>query len=121
MTISESAAALRARKVSVSELVEEALRKAAEAQPRFNIFLTVTENAARARAAELDDMLARGTDLGPLHGIPIAHKDNIQTAGVRTTGGSKLFADWTPDTDASVVSRLRDAGAIVIGKTGLHE
>ena len=93
----------------------------ADANPRLNAFLTVTEAAARARAAVLDDELARGIDRGPLHGIPIAHKDNIFTRGVRTTSGSKIFADFVPDYDAAIVSQLNDAGANMIGKTGLHE
>ena len=121
MTIGEIGAALRGKKISVGELTEETLRRVADANPRLNAFLTVTEAAARARAAVLDDELARGLDRGPLHGIPIAHKDNIFTRGVRTTGGSKIFADFVPDYDATIVSQLNDAGANVIGKTGLHE
>jgi aspartyl-tRNA(Asn)/glutamyl-tRNA(Gln) amidotransferase subunit A len=70
---------------------------------------------------ELDAMLGRGVSLGPLHGIPIAHKDCILTRGVRTTGGSKIFADYVPRRDAEVVERLHGAGAVMIGKTGLHE
>ena len=121
MTISEIGAALRSKKLSVRELTEETLRRVADANPRLNAFITVTEAAARARAAVLDDELARGIDHGPLHGIPIAHKDNIFTRGVRTTGGSKIFADFVPDYDATIVRQLNDAGANMIGKTGLHE
>ena len=121
MIISEIGAALRTKKASAHELTEETLRRIADANPRLNIFLTVTEAAARARAAVLDDELARGIDRGPLHGIPIAHKDNIFTRGVRTTGGSKIFADFIPDYDATIVRQLNDAGANMIGKTGLHE
>jgi aspartyl-tRNA(Asn)/glutamyl-tRNA(Gln) amidotransferase subunit A len=112
---------LRGKKVSARELTEETLRRVADANPRLNLFVTVTEAAARARAAVLDEDLARGIDRGPLHGIPIAHKDNIFTRGVRTTGGSRLFADFVPDQDASIVSQLNEAGAIAVGKTGLHE
>jgi len=121
VTISEIGAALRSKKLSVRELTEETLRRVADANPRLNAFITVTEAAARARAAVLDDELARGIDHGPLHGIPIAHKDNIFTRGVRTTGGSKIFADFVPDYDATIVRQLNDAGANMIGKTGLHE
>ncbi|MBZ5633820.1 MAG: Asp-tRNA(Asn)/Glu-tRNA(Gln) amidotransferase GatCAB subunit A [Acidobacteriia bacterium] len=117
----EIGAALRAKKISVRELTEEALRRVAEANPRLNAFLTVTEAAARARAEALEDELARGIDRGPLHGIPIAHKDNICTRGVRTTSGSKIFADFVPEHDAAIVSHLNDAGAVMIGKTGMHE
>jgi aspartyl-tRNA(Asn)/glutamyl-tRNA(Gln) amidotransferase subunit A len=112
---------LRGKKVSARELTEETLRHVADANPRLNLFVTVTDAAARARAAVLDEDLARGIDRGPLHGIPIAHKDNIFTRGVRTTGGSKIFADFVPDQDASIVSQLNEAGAIAVGKTGLHE
>ena len=121
VTIGEIGAALRAKKISVRELTEEALRRVAEANPRLNAFLTVTEAAARARAEALEDELARGIDRGPLHGIPIAHKDNICTRGVRTTSGSKIFADFVPEHDAAIVSHLNDAGAVMIGKTGMHE
>ena len=122
MTIQEIGAALRGKKLSVRELTEETLRRvAADTRNRLNAFLTVTDGAARARAAALDDDLARGVDRGPLHGIPIAHKDNILTRGVRTTSGSKIFADFVPDHDAAIVSQLNDAGAVMIGKTGLHE
>ena len=121
MTIAEIGAALRNKKISVRELTEEALRRVVDANPDLNAFITVTDAAARSRAAALENELARGTDRGPLHGIPIAHKDNIFTRGVRTTGGSKIFADFVPDYDATIVGQLNDAGANVIGKTGLHE
>jgi aspartyl-tRNA(Asn)/glutamyl-tRNA(Gln) amidotransferase subunit A len=121
VTISEIGAALRSKTLSVRELTEETLRRVSEANPRLNAFITVTEAAARARAAALDDDLARGIDRGPLHGIPIAHKDNIFTRGVRTTSGSKIFAEFVPKKDAAIVSQLNDAGAVMIGKTGLHE
>ena len=121
MTIPEIGTALRSKKTSVRELTEETLRRVGDANPHLNAFITVTEAAARARAVALDDELARGIDRGPLHGIPIAHKDNIFTRGVHTTGGSKIFADFVPGYDAAIVSQLNDAGANVIGKTGLHE
>jgi aspartyl-tRNA(Asn)/glutamyl-tRNA(Gln) amidotransferase subunit A len=121
VTISEVGAALRGKKLSVRELTEETLRRVADANPHLNAFLTVTEAAARARATVLDDELARGIDRGPLHGVPIAHKDNILTRGVRTTSGSKIFADFVPQQDAAIVSQLNDAGTVMIGKTGLHE
>jgi aspartyl-tRNA(Asn)/glutamyl-tRNA(Gln) amidotransferase subunit A len=121
VTITEIGDALRGKKLSARELTEETLRRVAKANPRLNAFITVTEAEARARAAALDDDLARGIVRGPLHGVPIAHKDNIFTRGVRTTSGSKIFADFVPDRDAVIVSQLNDAGAIVFGKTGLHE
>jgi len=121
VTIREAAAALRSREVSCLELTNRCLDQIAKLNPRLNAFITVTEEAARKRASELDRDLANGIDRGPLHGIPIAHKDLIWTCGVRTTSGSKLFADFVPASDAPVVEKLNQAGAVMLGKTGLHE
>src|SRR4029079_8755632 len=115
------AAALRARKVSSRELVEEALRHIARLNPSLNAFITVSADEARARSRQLDENLANGNDRGPLHGIPIAHKDLVRTKGVLTTAGSKILAAYVPDRDAAIAARLDQAGAISVGKTGLHE
>ncbi len=115
------AAALRARKVSSRELVMQSLREIERLDPKLNAFITVTGEAALAEAAMRDEELARGIDRGPLHGIPIAHKDLMRTKGVRTTAGSKVFANYIPRRDAAIVTRLREAGAVSLGKTGLHE
>lgn len=112
---------LRAREFSVRALTEQTLRKAEQANPTLNAFITITGDQALARADALDAMLARGEDLGPLHGIPVAHKDCILTKSIRTTGGSKIFANYVPDRDAEIVRRLHAAGMVTIGKTGLHE
>lgn len=121
MTILESADALRARKVSSLELTNEALKKIASENPRLNAFITVTADAARARASAMDAELSHGIDRGPLHGIPIAHKDLVYTKGVRTTGGSKIYADFVPDHDADIAINLDHAGSVLVGKTNLHE
>ena len=121
MTILEAGAALRSRQISCLELMIRCLDHIGKLNPRLNAFLTVTAESARARAEELDLELASGRDRGPLHGIPIAHKDLISTKGVRTTSGSKLFADYVPNSNAQVVEKLDDAGAVMVGKTGLHE
>src|SRR5579863_3010945 len=115
------AAALRARKVSSRELVTESLREIERLNSKLNAFITVTGEAALAEAAVRDEELARGIDRGPLHGIPIAHKDLMRTKGIRTTAGSKIFADYVPRRDAAIVSKLREAGAVSVGKAGLHE
>ena len=115
------AAALRARKVSSRELVAHSLREIERLDPKLNAFITVTREAALAEAAARDKELARRIDRGPLHGIPIAHKDLMRTKGVRTTAGSKIFADYLPQRDAAIVTKLREAGAVSLGKTGLHE
>jgi aspartyl-tRNA(Asn)/glutamyl-tRNA(Gln) amidotransferase subunit A len=121
MTILEAGLALRDRKVSCVELTKDALRRVEESQGRLNAFITVTGEAALARAAALDAELARGEDRGPLHGIPIAHKDAILTRGVRTTTGTKIFFDHVPDEDAEIVTALDRAGTVSVGKTNLHE
>ena len=117
MTILEAAAALRARKVSSVELTSASLARTGS----LNAFITVMEESARARARQADEELARGLDRGPLHGIPVAVKDVFCTQGVRTTCGSKVFADHVPDHDAAVVEKLAEAGAVLIGKTNMHE
>jgi aspartyl-tRNA(Asn)/glutamyl-tRNA(Gln) amidotransferase subunit A len=121
MTILESADALRARRVSSLELTNEALKKIAAENPRLNAFITVTAEAARARASAMDAELSHGIDRGPLHGIPFAHKDLVYTKGVRTTGGSRIFKDFVPDHDADIATNLEQAGAVMVGKTNLHE
>jgi len=121
VTIREIAAQLREKNVSVRELTEQTIKKIEARNPRLHAFLTVTESGALARAEVLDEELARGIDRGPLHGIPIAHKDNIFTRGVNTTSGSKIFAHFVPETDAEIVRELDAAGTVMAGKTGLHE
>ena len=121
MTIVEAGAALRRRETSCVELLDGCLAKIEEKNPDLNAFITVMADSARARAAELDRELANGVDRGPLHGIPIAHKDLICVRGHRCTSGSKLFENFVPDYDATVAIRLHQAGAVTLGKTGLHE
>jgi aspartyl-tRNA(Asn)/glutamyl-tRNA(Gln) amidotransferase subunit A len=115
------AAALRARKVSSRELVTQSLREIERLDSKLNAFITVTREAALTEASARDEELARGIDRSPLHGIPIAHKDLMRTKGVRTTAGSKIFANYLPRRDAAIVTKLREAGAVSLGKTGLHE
>lgn len=121
LNIEQAGAALRQRRISCAELTEEALRKVDELNPKLNAFITLTAESARARALALDVELARGQDRGPLHGIPVAHKDLVSTKGIRTTCGSRLFEDHVPDYDATIVERLDAAGAVSLGKLGLHE
>lgn len=120
-SILETAAALRARKVSSAELAAKAFKDIHRLNPKLNAFLTLMEESAVARAKVADDELASGIDLGPLHGIPYAVKDCYETAGVRTTCGSKLFAEFVPDRSAACVEKLAAAGAVLTGKTTLHE
>jgi aspartyl-tRNA(Asn)/glutamyl-tRNA(Gln) amidotransferase subunit A len=121
VTIVEAAQALRKRTISSVELTESALRVIGRENPKINAFITVTEASARAQAKTADAELAGGIDRGPLHGIPVAVKDVFETRGIRTTCGSLLFKDNVPARDAAVVEKLAAAGAILVGKTGMHE
>ena len=121
MTIVQAAAALRAREVSSVELTEQSLAEVARQNPTLNAFITVMESEARAAAATADRDFANGIDRGPLQGIPIALKDVFCTKGIRTTAGSLLFEHHIPTRDSAVTERLANAGAVLIGKTGLHE
>lgn len=120
-TVPALMADLRAGRVSAEDLVEQALDAAVRLNPLLNAFVTLDELGARATARRATQELAAGVDRGPLHGLPIAIKDIIDTAGLRTTMGSRHFADWVPDRDATCVHRLREAGAVIIGKTTTHE
>ena len=120
-TIVEASAALREGKVSSVELTKQCLLNIERLEPKLNAFITVTAEHALAQAKKADDELANGTDRGPLHGIPISLKDLYRTKGIRTTGGSLLYRDHVPDFDCAVVEKLNAAGAVMVGKTGLHE
>lgn len=119
-SIPEVASLLRLGEVSSLELTELMLERI-ERHADLNAFITVTGDLARDQARRADDAFASGRDRGPLQGIPIAIKDLFATRGVRTTAGTRLLEDWIPDFDATVVTKLSDAGAVCLGKTGLHE
>ena len=121
MTLLEAAAALRRREVSSVELTNAALLSIERQNPSINAMQLTTAEAARDRARQADEELSRGEGRGPLHGIPIAVKDLFYTKGVLTTAGSKLFERFIPDHDAAVVESLRTGGAVLLGKTGMHE
>jgi len=120
-TLRDAATALRRGAVSPLELTEACLDRIATQNPRLNAFITVTADEALATARERARELKRGRRRGLLHGIPLALKDNIDTAGVRTTAAAKGFADRVPAADAAVVRRLKDAGAILLGKLNMDE
>ncbi|MCP5109670.1 MAG: amidase [bacterium] len=121
MTIQEAGELLRERKVSATELARQSLASIERLDGKLNAFLTVTRDRALGQARLMDEELARGDVRSPLHGIPVAVKDVFCTKGVRTTCGSALFEDNVPSHDAAVVERLEDAGAVLIGKTSMHE
>lgn len=103
------------------ELTHACLGRIARLDRRLNSFITVTAERALADARQAENEVAKGRWRGPLHGIPIALKDNVDTAGVRTTAASSVFADRVPTEDAEVVQRLKAAGAILLGKLNMHE
>jgi aspartyl-tRNA(Asn)/glutamyl-tRNA(Gln) amidotransferase subunit A len=121
MSIQQTADRLRARKVSSVELTRASLDRIAKLDGKLNAFITVMEESALARARQADAELAHGQDRGPLHGIPVAVKDVFCTRGVRTTCGSKIYLDHVPDHNAAAVEKLEAAGAVLVGKTNLHE
>ena len=121
ITLREAAGLVRAKKVSPVDLVRECLAQIEKFNCTFNAFITVTGEQALEQAKAAEAEIQRGYWRGPLHGIPIALKDVFDTAGVRTTGASKLFENRIPTEDAAAVQRLKDAGAVLVGKTNLHE
>jgi aspartyl-tRNA(Asn)/glutamyl-tRNA(Gln) amidotransferase subunit A len=121
LTIREVGQRLRRRELSPVELTSAILERIGRLDGPLNAFITIMREEALAQAGLAERQLLDGDDLGPLHGIPISLKDLYQTAGVGTTGGSTILADWVPAGDAAVTRRLRQAGAIVVGKNNLHE
>src|SRR3954452_12072522 len=121
MSAVELAARIRRKDLSAREVLEAHLARIERVNPRVNAIVTLVPDKARAWAKEADEKQARGASLGPLHGLPVAHKDLVETAGIRTTKGSLYYKDYVPTTDALIVKRLRDAGAITIGKTNTPE
>jgi len=112
--------ALRARRISSVEIAQDALARIAASQPVVNAFISVDGEGALAQARAADAALARG-DAGPLTGIPIAHKDVLMTAGLRTTCASRMLEHFVAPYDAHIVARLRDAGTVLVGKTNMDE
>jgi aspartyl-tRNA(Asn)/glutamyl-tRNA(Gln) amidotransferase subunit A len=121
LTLAEASAKIHAGTVTPTQLTKACLARIAIYAPKLDCFITVMTDKALAQAAVLDAEQKAGKLRGPLHGIPIALKDNIDTAGTLTTAGSGVFKDRIPTESAPVVTRLMDAGAIIIGKTNLHE
>ena len=120
LTILEAAALFRAKQLRPRELVEAHIERA-EAGREVNAIATLTAQRARDDADRAERELASGHDRGPLHGIPFTLKDNIDVAGVRGTAGSRLYADRVPTHDSTVAARLREAGAVLLGKANMHE
>jgi amidase len=112
---------IRAKKLSAREALAAHLKQIERVNPKVNAIVTLVPELAAQAAARADEMQAKNQTLGPLHGLPVAHKDLVETKGIRTTFGSLLFKDYVPAEDDSIVERLRRAGAITIGKTNTPE
>jgi aspartyl-tRNA(Asn)/glutamyl-tRNA(Gln) amidotransferase subunit A len=121
LTLKKASELLRSKAASSVDLTQACLERIETHDSTLNAFITVTREQALTAARRMDAEQRRGHWRGPLHGIPIALKDNIDTAGLRTTAASELFKNRVPSEDAEVVRRLKIAGAILLGKTNLHE
>ncbi len=121
LSLLDASALIRSRKVSPVELTNACLARVERLNPVLNAFITVTAESALKQARDAEAEIRQGKWRGPLHGVPIALKDIIDTAGVKTTAASALYKDRVPQQDAAVVTRLRAAGAVLIGKLNLHE
>jgi amidase len=117
----EMAQLIRAGKLSAREALAAHLKQIAAVNPKVNAIVTLVPEMAAQAAAQADELQAHGSPLGPLHGVPVAHKDLIETRGIRTTFGSPLYKDYIPAEDDLLVERMRRAGAIVLGKTNTPE
>ena len=120
-TATEMARRIRDREVSCLEVMQAHLQQIEQVNPTVNAIITLLPEQALEGARAADAAIARGDDLGPLHGLPIAHKDLVPTKGIRTTYGSPIYANEIPNEDGLIVERLRQGGAITIGKTNVPE
>ena len=121
MSAIEMARLIRAKKLSAREALALHLKQIERVNPKVNAIVTLVPELAADAAAKADEMQAGKQKIGPLHGLPVAHKDLMETRGIRTTFGSPLFRDYIPTEDHLVVERMRRAGAIIIGKTNTPE
>ncbi len=117
----EMARLIRTKKLSAREALAAHLKQIERVNPKVNAIVTLVAELAGNAAAKADEMQARNETLGPLHGLPVAHKDLLETRGIRTTFGSPLYKDYIPTEDDLIVERMRRAGAITIGKTNTPE
>ena len=121
LTLADAAARIKGKELSPVELAELMLARIDRLNPELVAYVTVSREEALADARAAEAEIRDGKYRGPLHGIPLSIKDNIATRGIRTTAGSKVLEECVPDFDATVVTRLREAGAVILGKTNMHE
>jgi len=119
--IAKAAELLRDGSLTATDLLERVLKVAADTEAQIHAYLTIDRTGAFEAAAQADSELASGVDRGPLHGIPVAVKDNMATRGLETTASSQILSGYVPPYDATVVTRLREGGAVIVGKTNLDE
>jgi len=121
MTATDMAQAIKTKRLSAAEVMDAHLAQIERVNPSVNAVVTLIADQAVAEAKAADEALAKGDDIGPLHGLPVVHKDLFPTKGVRTTYGSQIYKDYVPDHDALIVERLKKAGAVSIGKSNTPE
>ena len=121
LTIGEISSLIKRKTLSPVELTQLMLARTKKLNPVLNAYVTITEERALLDAKAAEKEIRRGRYRGALHGLPFSIKDNIATRGIRTTAGSKILSEWVPDYDATIVERLKGAGAIILGKTNMHE
>jgi len=121
LTACEQARLLRERRLSAVELLEAHLAQIERVNPAVNAIVTLVPELALERAAAADERLGRGEPAGPLDGLPVAHKDLVLTAGIRTTMGSPIYADWVPEESSLLYERVQAAGGVTVGKTNTPE
>jgi len=121
LTATELTHRIRTKELSATEVMEAHLTQIERVNPKVNAIVTFLPEQALKRARAADDALAKGRAVGPLQGLPVAHKDLTLTKGIRTTLGSLIFKDFIPEEDALIVERLKKAGAITVGKTNTPE
>ncbi|MFA6521385.1 MAG: amidase, partial [Candidatus Gracilibacteria bacterium] len=121
LTIHEAAEKLRKKEISSVDLTKDCLARIKKLEPKLNAFTFVNDEEALKGATEADELLSKGKDLGPLHGIPVALKDVFCTKGVKTTACSNILKNFVPPYDATVVKKLKAAGMVLVGKTNTDE
>ena len=121
LTVAELSRLIESREVSPVEVTQAYLDRIDGLDFKFNSYLTVSRGEALRAAREAEDAITRGEYRGPMHGIPVAVKDQFWTQGIRSTGGTRILADFVPDEDATIIAKLKQAGAVLLGKTNMTE
>ena len=121
LTLTEIAKKIKDREVSIKDVLDSTFKRIDEVEGKVDAFITITREEAYKEAEKLQQRLDSGEDIGVLGGVPIAIKDNICTNGIKTTCASKMLENFVPIYDATVITKLKEAGAIIIGKTNMDE